>query len=107
AEAALRRIARLADGWITNYRSAVEARPALDLLYRFINEAGRTRSQVGLEARIPYDTGDPKDWETAMRDWQAAGATHFSLNTMGSGFKTSGEHIQAIQKFAQFAQIFK
>jgi hypothetical protein len=42
-----------------------------------------------------------------MRDWQAAGATHLSLNTMGSGFKTPREHIQALQKFAKVARLEK
>ncbi|MGD0611106.1 MAG: LLM class F420-dependent oxidoreductase [Anaerolineales bacterium] len=103
AEAALRRIARLADGWITLGRSPAEARPALDLLDRFLEEVGRSRSEIGLESRLSYGAGDPKAWETAMRDWQTEGATHLSFNTMGSGFKTPQEHIQAIRKFAQVA----
>jgi len=112
AEAMLRRIARLGDGWIALHRTAAEARPALEMLERFIEEAGRERSQLGLEARISYtqntstgDKGDPTAWETLMRDWQEAGATHLSLNTMGSGFKTPQEHIQAIQKFAKVAEL--
>jgi probable F420-dependent oxidoreductase len=100
AEVALRRLARLGDGWITLSRRAADAKPALAQLDRFIEEAGRTRSQVGLEARISYESGDPKVWETAVREWQAAGATHLSLNTMSSGFKTPQEHIEAIRKFA-------
>jgi probable F420-dependent oxidoreductase len=101
AEAALRRLARLGDGWIVLSRSAAEARPALAQLERFLEEAGRTRSQVGLEARISYDSGDPKTWETAVREWQAAGATHLSFNTMSIGLATPQEHIEAIKKFAQ------
>ena len=100
AEAALRRLARLGDGWIALHPRAVDAKPALAQLERFLEEAGRTRSQVGLEARISYDTGDPKVWETTVREWQAEGATHLSFNTMGSGFATPQEHIQAIRKFA-------
>jgi probable F420-dependent oxidoreductase len=100
AEAALRRLARLGDGWIALSRSAAEAKPALAQLERFLEQAGRTRSQVGLEARISYDSGDPKVWEMTMREWQEAGATHLSFNTMSKGFKTPQEHIQAIQKFA-------
>lgn len=103
AEPALRRIARLADGWITLGRSAVEARPALALFDRFLEEAGRSRREIGLESRISYGAGDPHVWETALRDWQAEGATHLSFNTMGSGFQTPQEHIRAIQKFAQAA----
>lgn len=100
AEPALRRLAHLGDGWIALSRSAMEAKPALDQLERFLEQAGRTRSQVGLEARISYDSGDPNLWETAMREWQEAGATHLSFNTMSKGFKSPQEHIQAIQKFA-------
>lgn len=100
-ERALRRAARLADGWLPNQRSAAEAKLSLALLDRFLEEAGRSRREFGLEPRIAYGTGDPKAWETAMRDWQAEGATHASFNTMGSGFKTPQGHIQAIKKIAQ------
>ena len=101
AEVALRRLARLGDGWIALHRRAAEAKPALAMLERFLEEAGRSRSQVGLEARIGYETGDPQVWETVIREWQEAGATHLSFNTMGSGFKTPQEHIEAIKKFAE------
>jgi probable F420-dependent oxidoreductase len=100
AEVALRRLARLGDGWITLSRRPVEVKPALAQLERFIEEAGRTRSQVGLEARLSYESGDPKGWVTAVREWQAVGATHLSFNTMSSGLKTPQEHIEAIRKFA-------
>ena len=100
-ERALRRAARLADGWLPNQRSVAEAKPGLALLDRFLEEAGRTRGEFGLEPRIAYGTGDPKAWETAILDWQVEGATHLSFNTMGSGFKTPQEHIQAIKKIAR------
>jgi probable F420-dependent oxidoreductase len=103
SEPALRRMARLADGWMTNYRTVEAAKSDLALLDRFLAEAGRARPEFGLEPRISYETGDPKAWEESLRDWQAAGATHLSFNTMGSGFKTPQEHIQAIQQFARLA----
>ena len=107
AEPVLRRTARLADGWILNYRTPAEARPSLDLLYRFLEEAGRSRSQFSIEPRLSYAAGDPKTWETLLRDWQAEGATHLSFNTMGSGFKTPQDHIRAIRKFAEFAHLLE
>ena len=103
AEAALRRAARLGDGWMPNQRSLAEAKPLLALLDRFLEGAGRSRAEFGLEPRLAYGAGDPKLWETAIRNWQAEGATHLSFNTMGSGFTTAREHILAIQKFAQVA----
>ena len=41
AEDALRRIARLADGWLSNSRTQGDARPYLDQLARFLAESGR------------------------------------------------------------------
>jgi alkanesulfonate monooxygenase SsuD/methylene tetrahydromethanopterin reductase-like flavin-dependent oxidoreductase (luciferase family) len=101
AEAALRRLARLGDGWIALQRRAAEAQPALEMLARFLEQAGRSRSQVGLEARISYETGDLAAWETLIHEWQDVGATHLSFNTMGSGFNSPQEHIEAIKRFAK------
>jgi probable F420-dependent oxidoreductase len=103
AEPVLRRVARLGDGWMPDYRNIADARPSLALLDRCLAEAGRSRDQIGIEPRITYSSGDAKAWEKAMQDWQAEGATHLSFNTMRSGFTTPLEHIQAIQKFADLA----
>lgn len=103
AEQALRRAARLGDGWMPNQRTVAEARPSLALIDRFLEEAGRSRDEFGLEPRIAYGGGEPKVWETAVYDWKAEGATHLSFNTMGSGFNSPQEHIQAIQEFAKLA----
>ena len=101
AEPQVMRAARLADGWMPNYRTVADARPAIDLLDRTLAQARRSWDQFGIEARIAYGDGKPEPWQTVMRDWQAAGARYFTVNTMGSGFKTPAEHIGAIQAFAQ------
>ena len=99
AEAMLRRMARLGDGWIALQRRAVDAASALAMLEKFLEEAGRSRSQFGLEARISY--GDRPDWKKIIRDWETAGATHLSINTMSSGLKSPQEHIRAIEEFGK------
>jgi probable F420-dependent oxidoreductase len=101
AEPALRRAARLADGWLSNFRTMADAQPALDQLDRFLSEAGRTRASFSVEARLQYGDGNPDTWAVGVRDWQAAGATHISLNTMGQGFDTSSAHLAAIRAFAE------
>ena len=40
-------------------------------------------------------------WETLIHEWQDVGATHLSFNTMGSGFNSPQEHIEAIKRFAK------
>lgn len=101
ADAVLRRVARLGDGWMPGFRSAVAAAESLDTLDRYLAEAGRGRADVGLEPRLHWGAGDLDALGRTLEGWRAAGATHISLNTMGAGFRTPGEHLAAIRLFAE------
>jgi probable F420-dependent oxidoreductase len=101
AEQVLRRVARMGDGWLPNYPTPDKAAASLAQLDQYLAEAGRRRADIGLEARFSYGEGDPAAWLSLMQDWQRAGATHLSVNTMGLGLATPGEHIKALQRFAQ------
>jgi hypothetical protein len=109
ADRVLERAARLGDGWMPNYRTPADARPALEKIDEYLALAGRTRIQqgaaesmgFGLEARIPYGAGKPDDWQSLINGWQNLGVSHISFNTMGVGFNSASEHIQAIQSIAQ------
>jgi len=97
----LRRVAKLGDGWMPNYRSAADAKPALDKLDAYLSAAGRARADIGLEARLSYAKGDPETWTRTIEEWQALGATHLTLNTMYLGFDTPAAHMQAARSFAE------
>ena len=101
ADPMLRRAARLADGWMPNHRTPESAKPDLEKLDQYLADAGRSRAEFGLEARIPYGEGRTGDWQALCAGWAALGATHFSLNTMGAGFATPAEHLQAARTFAE------
>ena len=101
ADAVLRRTAVLGDGWMPGFRTAEQARPHLSRLAAFVEEAGRSASQVGIEPRMLYGDGDPDAWRETMEGWRAAGATHLSLNTMYSGFETATAHVDALRRFAE------
>jgi len=105
AEVVLNRAAKMADGWMPNYRTAEEAQPALAKLDRFLEQAGRDRSKFGLEARIRYSDQKAAQWEQLLEGWQNEGATHISFNTMGSGLNTPGEHIKALQIISESLDI--
>ena len=96
----LRRAARYGDGWIPNFRSAADARPALEKLGAHLGVQGRSLSGFGLEARIPYRDGDPAVWLAAIEAWRQVGATHIGLNTMGAGL-AAADHLAAVRKFAE------
>ncbi len=104
-ERVLRRTAYLGDGWMPNYRTPADALPALETLRRLRAEAGREQIPFGVEARIPFGDGDPEAWRKLIEGWQAAGATHLSVNTMGRGFTTPAAHLEAIRKFAEAAGV--
>ena len=100
AEVVIKRAAQLGDGWLPNYRSAEEARPALDKLEEYLELAGRQRSEFGIEARIRFGEGNAARWEQLLAGWQDAGATHVSFNTMQAGLDTPSKHIEALHQVA-------
>jgi probable F420-dependent oxidoreductase len=100
-EEVLKRTARMGDGWMPNSRDPAVSAPLLEMFDRFLEENGRKRGDLGIEARIPYEDGNLDNLRSLFEKWQALGATHVDLNTMGSGFKEPGNHLQAIRRFAE------
>ena len=108
AEPALRRIARLADGWLINTtRKIADVLPSVDLIHRTLDETGRARSDFGIEPRLVYGEGDPEVWNNQLQEWEAVGATHISFNTMNHGFDTPSKHLAAVRKIAALLEAGK
>lgn len=101
ADPVLERTARLGDGWMANVRTPEQAQTYVDKLRSYLAEAGREHIGFGIEARLMYGNGDPDEWEHIIRGWDALGATHISINTMGHGFSTSHAHLNALKEFAR------
>lgn len=97
----LRRAARLGDGWIPNYRSAEEARPAVEAMRGYLQQAGREAQGFGVDARLTYGEGDPNSLAGEVETWRGLGATHISLNTMRCGLATPTDHLGALRRFAE------
>ena len=99
-QAVERRIARLADGWFPQGRITEQTEERMTRFRGFVREAGRTESDVGIEARARMSDGVESAVETALA-WERLGATHFGVNTMGAGYRTVDEHIDAIRTFKE------
>ena len=102
ADAVLKRIARMGDGWLVNYRTAEDCKPHLDTLDTYLASAGRTREQIGIEPRIRYGDGNPATWQMLMRDWEIVGATHLTIITEGGGVDRSAGHADAGQDLPEY-----
>ncbi len=90
----------MGDGWLPNYRTAESAADVLAKLDGFLEQNGRSRADIGLEARLHWGAGNLDELGETMSGWEAAGATHISLNTMGAGFDTPQAHLAAVRAFA-------
>lgn len=101
AEAVMRRLARWGAGWMPNYGTVAQAADTLTVLDNQLAAAGRQRSDIGIEPRLSYGDGNPDSWRKVIEEWQAEGATHFTINTMGCGFSTPTEHMNALRDFAE------
>src|SRR5215216_1092019 len=98
ADNVLKRVAKYGDGWFPQLRPGGDnARPMLEKLRELVREAGRDWSEIGIEGRFTA-SGNPDEWRTAMEEWQALGATHVSVNTIGTCLNTPYEHIEAIRR---------
>jgi len=75
-EVTLRRIARLADGWMPMARASTDVAGLTDRMRGYLREAGREPSSLGIQATIG---GPASGWADAARRWERAGATHLSL----------------------------
>jgi probable F420-dependent oxidoreductase len=102
----MHRIARLGDGWMPNYRTVEQAQSSLDILSQALVDEGRSMDQIGIEARLKYADGKADRWQRIMDEWIAVGADYFSINTMGCGFSSPGEHIEAITHFAEAMAVY-
>ncbi len=107
ADAALRRIARLADGWFFGgglpdpytRPAPVSRQESVERLRRYARAAGRDPAALGIEGRVALGQGGPEEWRKAVDEWRALSATHLSVSTMRAGLATPDAHVDAIRRF--------
>ena len=86
----------------TQSRSAGKPQPKDRIIARQNHgEAGRDPATVGIEARMNAREGDLDEWVRQTEGWRDLGATHISINTMGAGFKSLRDHINAISRYKE------
>jgi len=98
ADAALRRAARLADGWFPQRPPDAEARAMLERLRGYLREAGREEASFGIEPRLSIGETPESGWAGFVEQWRELGATHLGVNTMKAGLKSPREHIEALRR---------
>jgi probable F420-dependent oxidoreductase len=100
SERAYRRAGRLADGWFPQARPGPELDEARLMVEQAAVEAGRDPALLGMEGRVSWRDSQEKLAEHAG-SWREAGASHISVNTMGSGLRTVDDHLAALEAAAE------
>jgi probable F420-dependent oxidoreductase len=99
--AAYRRIGRLADGWFPQVSPGPKLDEARAIVVDAASSAGRDPSVLGMEGRISHGAGGIDDLVKHAERWSEAGASHLSINTMGSGLSGVGAHLDVLQRAAR------
>ncbi|MGH2490561.1 MAG: LLM class F420-dependent oxidoreductase [Candidatus Limnocylindria bacterium] len=100
-EPALRRIAAVADGWFTHLPPNEDGRAGMETFRRFVQEAGRDPGKMPVEGRIPAARGGPEEWKRGIEAFRDMGMTSVELTTMGAGYASLDQHLDAIRRFRE------
>lgn len=98
SEPALRRAARIADGFIF-VDGASDASALLVQLRGFLAEEGRAADSFGLQCNMLVEKSPEAVVERALR-WRDEGGTHAAVATMGQGFETVEQHVDYMKRAA-------
>jgi probable F420-dependent oxidoreductase len=96
AEAVLRRVGRIGDGWLPQQPPNAESAATLQRIREYAAEAGRSPDDIGIEARITLANEPREGWADFIAGWDELGATHLCVNTMGLGFTEIDQHLDAL-----------
>jgi probable F420-dependent oxidoreductase len=100
AEAALKRVGRVADGWFPQTLPGPGLDAALSVISRAAQEQGRDPAAIGMEGQVRWATRDLDRLRRHAARWAAGGATHLSVNTMDADCEGVDDHIAALAAMA-------
>lgn len=98
--AGYRRAGRLADGWFPMMSPGPQLDEALAEIERGATAAGRDPASIGMEARVRW-TGDLDAVAEKIAAWSHVGASHLSVDTMGSGLAHVDDHLEVLARVAE------
>ena len=100
-DAALRRVARLADGWSPNLTPDASGQALVDRVHGYAREAGRDPAQLPLEGRIRIADQDADGWMRQVDAWRRLGATSVIGEPRGGGLKFPDGHLDVLRRFRE------
>ena len=81
SERVLKRVARIADGWIPSLGLDTGVGEAAERLRGYMRENGRDTSELGIEGLVSIGDTTPDVWVRQVQAWRDVGATHLAIST--------------------------
>ncbi|MCH7594776.1 MAG: LLM class F420-dependent oxidoreductase, partial [Chloroflexi bacterium] len=94
ADAVVRRIARIGDGWMPGWQPDDSGKAELEKLHGYAREAGRDPSEIGIDGRLTAALDTEDTWPDQVQAWRDIDAEYIDINTMGQGLSGADAHIQ-------------
>ena len=103
ADVAIRRAARIGDGWLINPRARPDDAVArqIEMFHDTAQAAGRNPDDLGIDATVFANDRGPADWLAEADAWRAIGATSITFRTSESGFTSIAQHLAAMTALAE------
>jgi probable F420-dependent oxidoreductase len=102
SDAAMRRAARVGDGWYPQLRpSDGDPREVLDRFRSYVREFGRRPDDLGLQTTAAIANATPDALSRRLEELEALGITHVCINTMNAGLSGPRDHIDAIRRYKE------
>lgn len=98
ADAALQRIARIADGYMPNRLPPEGWSAHMEKFRGYLRAAGRDEKAFGIEGRLAVGTDSPDQWRATAEMWRSLGASHLDVITMNIGLGGPNAHIKCLRQ---------
>jgi len=102
ADVAIRRAARIGDGWLMSPRTKPDdvMRAKIELFHETAQASGRDPADLGIDATVFAEDLGPNEWLSEVEAWREMGATSVTFRTSESGFAHIDQHLEAMRKLA-------
>ena len=100
-DAALRRIARLADGWSPNFPPDAQGHALVARVHQYAREADRDPAKLPLEGRVRLAGQNADGWAKQVEAWKALGATSLIAEPRGERLAFPDGHLDVLRRFKE------
>ena len=101
---AVKRIARIGDGWFTFAQPDGDGPAKIAQFRELLRANGRDPDAFPIEGRVVLANRTPDEWVQRALGFRDMRFSHLELNTMGAGYATLADHIEALARFRRDAE---